>query len=98
MEKNPMDWVKTAIYATVLWIGAAMLVAVGFLWYTNTHSRGREADRAFLAKAGEYTGYVTGTGIGITWLGLFAQSNLSFHRPKRKKKRRRSGQAPRGNL
>jgi hypothetical protein len=92
-----MEWVKTAILASVVWFFASIVLCIGWALYVPTGPLSPEAKRARVAKTGELAGMMAGAGIGVIWLGLFARSNMQSRRPKGKKKRRRSGQARRDN-
>jgi hypothetical protein len=91
-----MKWWKIAIYSSVAWFGVALAVGLGLVWYITTHPMGPRIDEARFGKAGEMTGTMTSTGIGVIWLGLSARSNSLSRRPEGKTKRRRSSQAGRG--
>ena len=92
-----MDWVKTAILASVAWFCVSIALCMGWALYVPTGPLSREARRARFARTGEIAGTMAGVGIGVIWLGLIVRSNMQERRPKCKKKGRRPGQAPRGN-
>jgi hypothetical protein len=91
-----MEWVKTAILASVVWFVASIVLCIGWALYVPTGPLSPEAKRARVAQTGEMAGTMAGVGIGVIWLGLFARSNLRSRRPKGKK-RRRSGGPRRGD-
>jgi hypothetical protein len=93
-----MEWVKTAILASVVWFFASIALCIGWALYVPSGPlRTPEAKRARVAQVGEMAGMIAGAGIGVIWLGLFARSNMQSRRPKGKKKRRRPGEPRRGN-
>jgi hypothetical protein len=92
-----MEWVRTAILASVVWFFASIVLCIGWALYVPTGPLSPEAKRARVAQTGEMAGMMAGVGIGVIWLGLFVRSNMQARRPKGKKKRRRSGQARRDN-
>jgi hypothetical protein len=92
-----MEWVKTAILASVVWFVASIVLCIGWALYVPTGPLSPEAKRARVAQTGEMAGMIAGAGIGVIWLGLFARSNLLSRRPKGKKKRRRTGGPRRGD-
>jgi hypothetical protein len=92
-----MEWVKTAILASVAWFIFSIVVCIGWALYVPTGPLSPEAKRARVARTGEIAGEMAGAGIGVIWLGLIVRSKMQERRPKRKKKRKRPGQAPRGN-
>jgi hypothetical protein len=93
-----MEWVKTAVLASIVWFFVSVTLCIGWALYVPSGSlRTPEAKRARVAQVGEMAGMIAGAGIGVIWLGLFAQSNMQSRRPKGKKKRRRPGEPRRGN-
>ena len=93
-----MEWVKTAILASVVWFFASIVLCIGWALYVPSRPvEDPEAKRARVAQTGEMAGMIGGAGIGVIWLGLFARSNLRSRRPKGKKKRRRTGGPRRGD-
>jgi hypothetical protein len=91
-----MEWVRTAILASVVWFFASIVLCIGWALYVPTGPLSPEAKRARVAQTGERAGMMAGVGIGVIWLGLFARSNLQSRRPKGKK-RRPSGGPRRGD-
>jgi hypothetical protein len=83
-----MAWWKTAIYASVVWFGISLAAGAGLVWFITAHPMGPQIDEARFEKAGEMTGTMAGTGIGIIWLGLFVWSGRSRSSGRSKSPRR----------
>lgn len=92
-----MEWVKTAILASVVWFFLSIALCIGWALSVPTGPLSPEARRARVAKTGETAGKMAGVGTGVIWLGLFVRSQMQERRPKRKKQRLRAGQDRRGN-
>ena len=85
-----MEWWKTAVYASFVWVFVSVAIGVGMLRYITTHRKGHQVDVARAGKAGDTAGMMCGVGVGVIGLGLFARSAVQSRRPK---KRRRSGRS-----